>query len=145
MTCWPHVWPSEYRCDFGNFINASFHAAYASYKVCTIGMSSGPANLSCRWREVGGGRNGLLHKELCGVANLFAAWARFRKGKRARPDVMAYERNLEANLFALQEELADGSYRHAPCEPFIVCDPKRREINKATVRDRVVHQAVINV
>lgn len=34
------------------------------------------------------------------------------------------------------------TYLHDPYSDFYICDPKRRHIHKATVRDRVLHQAV---
>jgi len=73
------------------------------------------------------------------------AWKRFRKGKRRRPDVMVFERTLEDNLFALHVDLLSGTYRHGAYRPFTVFDPKQRQIHKADVRDRVVHQAIVNV
>lgn len=36
-------------------------------------------------------------------------------------------------------------YHHDQYEAFYVCDPKRRHIHKANVRDRVMHQAVFRV
>lgn len=73
------------------------------------------------------------------------AWELFRKGKRTREDVMVFERRLEDNLFEIRDELISGNYRHGPYEPFTIHDPKQRTIHKALVRDRVVHQAIINV
>ncbi len=58
---------------------------------------------------------------------------------------MVFERRLEDNLFEIQDELISGHYRHSPYEPFTIHDPKQRTIHKALVRDRVVHQAIINV
>ena len=58
---------------------------------------------------------------------------------------MAFEYFLEDNLFALRDELLSGSYRHSPYEPFTIFDPKKRQIHKATVKDRVVHQALVNI
>jgi len=57
---------------------------------------------------------------------------------------MAFERHLERNLFGLQDALWAGSYRHGPYRAFTVHDPKARSIHKATVRDRIVHQAVVS-
>ena len=51
---------------------------------------------------------------------------------------------LEDNLFGVRDELLAGTYSHGAYWPFTVFDPKRRLIHKATVRDRVVHQAVVN-
>ncbi|NQV89345.1 MAG: RNA-dependent DNA polymerase [Parcubacteria group bacterium] len=58
---------------------------------------------------------------------------------------MLFERHLEDNLFALQAELASGAYQHSPYERFTIHDPKQRTIHKADVKDRVVHQAIVNV
>lgn len=78
------------------------------------------------------------------IEALFLAWEKFKKGKRLRADVQLYERHLEANLFDLHERLARGRHWHDPYVPFKVFDPKERQIHKATVRDRIVHQAVVN-
>jgi len=57
---------------------------------------------------------------------------------------MAFERHLERNLFDIQDDLWMGSYRHGPYRAFTVHDPKARSIHKATVRDRIVHQATVS-
>jgi RNA-directed DNA polymerase len=77
--------------------------------------------------------------------NLFAAWDKFRRGKRKKPDVAEFELGLEDNIWQLHYELKNGIYKHGGYEDFYISDPKRRHIHKATVRDRVVHQAVVNI
>lgn len=79
------------------------------------------------------------------MQNLYLAWAEFRRGKRHKADVAAFERHLENNLFALHDDLNSGRFRHGPYERFSVCDPKPRIIHKATVRDRIVHHAIHRV
>lgn len=74
------------------------------------------------------------------VAALYSAWHKFRKGKRASRDIIAFEYNLEQELARLSRELTDGSYVHSPYQEFIVNDSKRRRIAVAAVRDRVVHR-----
>ncbi|HAU66051.1 TPA: RNA-dependent DNA polymerase [Candidatus Uhrbacteria bacterium] len=86
-----------------------------------------------------------LFEQIVSIENLFFAWERFCKGKRKRQDVMLYERYLEDHLFSLQEELVSGTYVHSPYEPFTIYDPKQRLIHKACVKDRVVHQAIVNI
>lgn len=86
-----------------------------------------------------------LFETLCSIEYLFASWERFRRGKRSKPDVQAFERHLEQNLFGLRDALHDGTYRHGPYHAFTIHDPKERQIHKATVRDRVVHQALGDV
>ncbi|KKW32465.1 MAG: Retron-type reverse transcriptase [Candidatus Uhrbacteria bacterium GW2011_GWA2_52_8d] len=52
---------------------------------------------------------------------------------------------LEDELFDLLYDLESGSYRHGRYEQFYIHDPKRRYISKASVRDRVFHQALVGV
>lgn len=77
--------------------------------------------------------------------NLFAAWEVFRCGKATRPDVAAFERRLEEHVFSLHRDLVRGAYRHGPYEAFAVRDPKPRHIHKASVRDRLLHHALVRV
>ena len=76
---------------------------------------------------------------------LFRAWNVFKSDKRNRPDVAGFERQLEEHIFKLYRELKDCTYRHGGYYPFWICDPKRRHIYKATVRDRVLHHAVFKI
>lgn len=117
-----------------------------------MGISPGPprSNLrsdsNLRW---GGGRHNLdeneLFEQIASCENLFSAWHLFCLGKRTRDDVMQFKRHLEDNLFEIQTQLATGRYRHSPYQPFTIYDPKQRTIHKALVKDRVVHQAIVNV
>lgn len=59
--------------------------------------------------------------------------------------MIAFRSRLEDNLFSIRDQLRNGTYRHDPYHAFAVNDPKRREIHKSTVKDRVVHQALVNV
>lgn len=77
--------------------------------------------------------------ELFTLENLFSAWDEFKKGKQQKPDVLIFERHLEDNIFLLHEELSTKTYKHQGYHTFHVYDPKFRVINKAVVRDRVVH------
>ncbi len=52
---------------------------------------------------------------------------------------------IEENIFALHEELMAGMWKHGLYKQFLVSDPKSRVIHKATVKDRVVHQAIVNI
>lgn len=83
--------------------------------------------------------------DIASVANLLSAWKEFRRGKRRKGDVALFEFHLEDNIWQLHQELVSKTYRHDPYEDFYVCDPKRRHIHKASVRDRVLHQAIFRV
>jgi retron-type reverse transcriptase len=86
-----------------------------------------------------------LFEQICSLENLYTAWEKFSAGKHSKSDVMTFEYRLEDHLFSLQADLIQGRYQHDPYEPFSICDPKQRRIHKATVKDRIVHQAVANV
>lgn len=75
--------------------------------------------------------------------NLLSAYHRARRGKQAREEVTAFGWNVERNVLALREELFSGAYSHGHYRKFIISDSKRREIQAAPFRDRVVHQAMV--
>jgi RNA-directed DNA polymerase len=77
--------------------------------------------------------------------NLFAAWETFKQGKRSKSDVIAFERDLEQNIFQLRRDLQRKTYRHGSYAGFYIHDPKQRHIHKAAVRDRVLHHAIFSV
>ncbi|MDB4984413.1 MAG: hypothetical protein JWM20_592 [Patescibacteria group bacterium] len=90
----------------------------------------------------GGGDLLRLFLHSTSVPNLLEAWNEFKRGKRKKGDVAEFELHLEDRLFRLHNELITRKYIHDPYFDFYVWDPKRRHIHKATVRDRVLHQAI---
>ncbi|MBI5793845.1 group II intron reverse transcriptase domain-containing protein [Candidatus Uhrbacteria bacterium] len=76
---------------------------------------------------------------------MFEAWEVFHRGKMAKQDVLDFSMRLEDELFDLAHDLGNGSYHHGWYERFYIHDPKRRYISKASVRDRVLHQALVGV
>ncbi len=77
--------------------------------------------------------------------NLWGAWRDFRRGKRGRSSVLAFEVAADGEIFALNRELAGGGYRPAGYRLKLIHEPKRRLIAAAPVRDRVVHHALYRV
>jgi len=69
---------------------------------------------------------------------------KFRRGKTAKYDVMNFELHLEDNLFSLFEDLNNETYRHSSYKYFQIFDNKKRDIHKAEVRDRIVHQIIFD-
>lgn len=55
---------------------------------------------------------------------------------------MDFELHLEDNLFCLYKDLRRFAYRHSLYKHFQIFDNKKRDIHKAEVRDRVVHQII---
>lgn len=80
--------------------------------------------------------------DVISLDNLLAAWGEFKVGKKQRIDVQEFERNLMTNLITLHESLMNGTYTHEPYRAKKISDPKPRNINIATVRDRVLHRAI---
>lgn len=86
-----------------------------------------------------------LFPQIASFANLYAAWEAARRGKRRRPGVAAFERDLESNVLRLERQLLDGSYRPGRYRSFYIREPKKRKISAAPFRDRVVHHALVRV
>ena len=73
---------------------------------------------------------------------LYEAYRAAARAKHARDEVVTFEINLSANLWALHEELMGRTYRIRPYHTFVVHDPKRREIQALAFRDRVVQHSL---
>ncbi len=86
-----------------------------------------------------------LFNSIISAENLFLAWDKFKNGKRNKKDVMAFEWNLEDNIFRLHRDLKNKSYKHGAYHSFKIRDPKPRNIHKAQVRDRILHHAVFQI
>lgn len=86
-----------------------------------------------------------LYPEITAFANLYAAFRKARKGKRDRPAVAAFEVDLEANLFQLQEELRTRTYTPGAYHNFYLRERKLRLISAAPFQERVVHHALCAV
>jgi retron-type reverse transcriptase len=86
-----------------------------------------------------------LYPQIVDFENLYLAFRKARKGKRNRLEVAAFEFDLEANLFQLQEELAARTYAPGPYRNFFIRERKLRLISAAPFRDRVVHHALCRV
>jgi retron-type reverse transcriptase len=90
-------------------------------------------------------RYGSLWPKITAFANLLDAARKAQKGKRFRPNVLAFNDNLEGELLRLQEELTHKTYLPGTYRTFEIVQPKRRMISAAPYRDRVVHHALCNV
>ena len=88
---------------------------------------------------------GILFDRVTAFNNLHAsAWEVFR-GKRSRHSANHFFLKLEYELFRLQAELKEGTYRPGEYRTFWIYEPKPRLISAAPLRDRVVHHAIIRV
>jgi retron-type reverse transcriptase len=90
-------------------------------------------------------RHGNLWPRLISFPNLLHAARKAERGKRFRPNVLAFHLDLEPNLWQLHHELAHKTYRPGPYRTFTIHEPKTRLISAAPYRDRIVHHALCNV
>src|SRR3989344_2183287 len=90
----------------------------------------------------GGGVHRFSFYDVICIENIFLAWKKFKKGKRAKKDVAEFEFDLENNIFDLHHRLINREWSPDPYIEFYVQDPKLRKIHKATVRDRVLYQVL---
>ena len=79
------------------------------------------------------------------VENLLEAWSEFIKGKRNKKDVQEFSFNLMDNIFQLNADLIQHTYKHGSYQAFNINDPKPRNIHKASVRDRLLHHAIYRI
>lgn len=86
-----------------------------------------------------------LYDKVCNLSNLILAWRRARKHKTKKIYVIEFEQDVIGNLFKLQEELKNQTYKLEPLKTFILRDPKTRKISKSAFRDRIVHHALVLV
>lgn len=87
----------------------------------------------------------MLYKKLCSYENILSAYEKARQGKRQKPYVLKFEKELANNLKQLQTELITQTYKPRPLRTFIIRDPKTRKISKSKFRDRIVHPVLINI
>lgn len=91
-------------------------------------------------------RHGNLYAAMCTPQALHAAFERASKGKKSHRAQFEFTRNLGTNLYRLEQELVNGTYRPMPCNTFWVKDgPKPRLIEAPAFRDLVVQHAAYAV
>lgn len=86
-----------------------------------------------------------IYNHIISKDNLLIAWQEFKIGKKNKNDVQIFEYNLAENIISLHNDLKTKSYQHGYYSSFYIHDPKLRHIHKASVRDRVLHHAVMRI
>lgn len=90
-------------------------------------------------------RIGYLWDQVIAFDNLLLAYRKARKGKRSRDEVACFDLNLESELFSIQRDLEQRTYRPGTYRLYMIYERKARQISAAPFRDRVVHHALMNV
>ncbi|MCM1170130.1 MAG: RNA-directed DNA polymerase [Bacteroides sp.] len=86
-----------------------------------------------------------MYERIMAPDNLREAFFKVQKGKGGRKDIEAYRENLEENISFLYHSLQKETYRTGIYNTFRIYDPKERLISAASVSDRIVHHAIINI
>ena len=73
---------------------------------------------------------------------LYRAYRMTARGKRTKEEAVAFELDLAHNLWALHDELEARRYRPSAYHRFMIYDPKEREIQALSFRDRVVQHSL---
>lgn len=80
--------------------------------------------------------------DIISFENLYKAHRRSRLGKRGKKEVIEFEMNLSENLWALHYDLLYGKYQISGYRRFMIYDPKEREIQAISYRDRIVQHSL---
>lgn len=90
-------------------------------------------------------RYGNLYQQIISIENLTLADALARKGKK-QYGIKVHDRNREANIILLHEQLKNKTYRTSEYTTFKIYEPKERIIFRLPYYpDRIVHHAIMNV
>lgn len=81
--------------------------------------------------------------EIVSFDELYNAYLDCRKHKRNTAACADFELDEAANLFALWEELNNGTYEIGTSDAFGISRPKDREVFAADFKDRIVHHLLI--
>jgi len=86
-----------------------------------------------------------IFDNIISLNNLFFAWREFKEGKLQKIDVRFFKSSLGKNLSEIHNKLKNKTWIPDEYVSFYIRDPKLRNIHKASVRDRVLNQAVFRI
>lgn len=81
-------------------------------------------------------------EDMTGFPKMYEAYKKASRGKRCEDDVIRFELDLSRNLWSIIEQLEDRTYRVGRYKKFMIFDPKEREIQALSFRDRVVQHSL---
>lgn len=83
-------------------------------------------------------------ERLNSLAALWRAYLSCQRGKRRQPRMAAFDIDVDRHLCALHRTLIAGRYQPEPWRLRVVRDPKVRLIAAPSIRDRIVHRALLD-
>jgi RNA-directed DNA polymerase len=84
-------------------------------------------------------------EEVFSFRALWAAASKVCRGKRWSPAIARMRLQLEDELFLLRDKLLSGQWSPSPVREMTIHDGKTRNISVPSVRDRIVHHAIMAV
>lgn len=91
-------------------------------------------------------REGNLYQQIISVQNLQLADQKARKGKGRQYGIIIHDKDRDANILALHQQLINKTYRTSRYTTFKIWEPKEREIFRLPYYpDRIVHHAAMNI
>lgn len=121
---------------FGKFSTQTLYISFAFTKTTGICVGGGGLLYSMSIH---------MYDTIISLPNLYASWREFQNGKKSKPDVAFFSRNLDVHLYNINQELKNKVYKHSIYKAFKINDPKPRDIHKALVRDRLIHHAIYRI
>lgn len=86
-----------------------------------------------------------LFVPICDLQNIKLAWLKAIKGKRRAADVLLFSKSFTGNLDCVRNRLLSDNPQWGQYHQFIVKDPKERIINSASLPERIMHHAMMNI
>jgi RNA-directed DNA polymerase len=90
-------------------------------------------------------RHNNLYEKIVSIENLRDAYNKTATGKRNTVGYLRFKENKEANLYHIQQELVQQTYKIGPFRNFKIYEPKERLISAVSFRDRLVQHALCNI
>jgi RNA-directed DNA polymerase len=84
------------------------------------------------------------YERLSSLPSLWRAYLACRRGKRRQPRMAAFDLDADRFLCALHRALIAERYQTDPWRLRLIHEPKKRLIAAPSIRDRVVHRAVLD-
>lgn len=87
-----------------------------------------------------------LFESVYDINNLRLAYQKtVRGGNRYTVGHLKFKENIEANLYILQQQIKNQTYKHGAYHEFKVYEPKERIIHSLPFRDRLVQHSINNI
>ena len=74
--------------------------------------------------------------------NMYQAYKKAASCKRSKREVIEFELNLSRNIWNIIKQMEDKTYRVSGYHRFMIYDPKKREIQALSFKDRVVQHCL---